>query len=802
MYCWMLSSRFTVEGIGKIQLPLSRAGVQTLVNAIHLTSLGEGDENNAWELAAKHVSFADGDLWRATLNDIVDKVHERPARSKDHSATLLIFLPTAHNGGSTHISLAGQTRKFDTHSHSATRFQFLAWFNETVWKVNPITTGVRLVLVYKLSITNDIGDKISYGVPSYATAAKLDSMLQMWNADNKKCVMPHMLAYKLEHLYGPNDIYDDLRGCDAARVYALRSSCEKAGYKILLGVLKKTIACLVRIKHTDARGHEMMGTFPDIDDSRIKEYHHTIAQVQDPTGRVVLARSIIHAHEIAQSNPFASKPDDGEFSPADGYSDDYSTEETDDMSALWEVEHQYNASIVLLIPPCNFPVWKVRSWFISPYTSNAEAIKEYLDLQLLAAQGWTGISQPDPDLSQICEQLLAHDKASKLNNPTNISCAPSVPFKALEKIAIIALEYDQSHLFRQACVQILQSTHRVVLCRRAHNLMRLLAQNLLQTANFDKVDFWVSLHRNAMQKIDASDAIMTAFGEAKKNKGLFGSLPDIRPWQAKWFREICAQFEPTADLGAEELARLLHIRESIEDTAPGFGTRSLLRQQSENLRRSFFVCDVILQLLKRTDSHDSSLLDRHVRTLAFAVVEAGGSESCDPYKFYKFVDLGTKVKPHTLALLIPILTPLVDDIPCILTFLYQAAQLPVWNSPEFSSIFQRKILEPAIARISYSKIHNQSASGGGTAFTDDTIRTCVRNAVQNTGISIAELKLFIERLRACALAPCFPALFCRLNELNELDLVQLRTEFSTAEWDELQKLSAKDLQDETSQNET
>ena len=129
--------------------------------------------------------------------------------------TLVISLPSEHEGGDIKVSHHGNTKTYTTAAHSAYQYQYIAWFDlliplllivpderryaDVMHEVRPVTSGYRLVVVYNLV-------QISPGLTHSAARLfsennKLDKMLAAWHRGVKKGneSAPAFLAYALDH---------------------------------------------------------------------------------------------------------------------------------------------------------------------------------------------------------------------------------------------------------------------------------------------------------------------------------------------------------------------------------------------------------------------------------------------------------------------------------------------------------------------------------------------------------------------------------------------------------------------------
>jgi len=69
-------------------------------------------------------------------------------------ATLVVNLPSAHEGGELIISHAGQSQRYSFADSSLFAPRFVAFYADCYHEVKPITSGYRLCLVYNLAIAN------------------------------------------------------------------------------------------------------------------------------------------------------------------------------------------------------------------------------------------------------------------------------------------------------------------------------------------------------------------------------------------------------------------------------------------------------------------------------------------------------------------------------------------------------------------------------------------------------------------------------------------------------------------------
>lgn len=171
--------------------------------------------------------------------------------------SLVISLPSKHEGGDIKVSHRGETKTFTTAAHSAYQYQYIAWFDhqspllvivsderryaDVMHEVRPVTSGYRLVVVYNL-VRNSPGS-----TPSAARLSseknKLEKVLAAWHRGVRKgneCA-PAFLAYALDHEYTEASLrLDSLKGLDKVKADCLAQSCSQTDVGIYLASCEKT----------------------------------------------------------------------------------------------------------------------------------------------------------------------------------------------------------------------------------------------------------------------------------------------------------------------------------------------------------------------------------------------------------------------------------------------------------------------------------------------------------------------------------------------------------------------------------
>lgn len=163
------------------------------------------------------------------------KRHKDSEKAPGMVGTLVICLPSKHEGGDVYLSHAGKTRVFATSKPSTFDLTALAWYSDVTHEIKEISSGYRLVLTY--NIIQDAGSKTSAGF-FVQQQDHLQSWITRWRGAFPKVTK---LVYRLEHKYSKNGLsLRQLKGSDAGRVQSLYDLCTRNGFYLFLARLTKT----------------------------------------------------------------------------------------------------------------------------------------------------------------------------------------------------------------------------------------------------------------------------------------------------------------------------------------------------------------------------------------------------------------------------------------------------------------------------------------------------------------------------------------------------------------------------------
>ncbi|KAK6954149.1 hypothetical protein Daesc_004111 [Daldinia eschscholtzii] len=251
-----------------IPLPLVPRDAETIRNASRQAPFGKGDKTvvdtsvrNTWELDHTQFSVANP-AWKAYIASLLEdaarnlamsEVRAEPyklllyeegsffKRHKDSEkvpgmvGTLVICLPSKHEGGSVHLSHIGKKYVFETDKTSAFGLTSLSWFSDVTHEIKPLTSGYRLVLTYNIIHTGH--RQISASIVG-KQLERLRSVLLKWQSN---LPFREKLVYVLEHKYTKSSLkLSNLKGRDRAICKSLYEVGLSCGFTIFLARMTRT----------------------------------------------------------------------------------------------------------------------------------------------------------------------------------------------------------------------------------------------------------------------------------------------------------------------------------------------------------------------------------------------------------------------------------------------------------------------------------------------------------------------------------------------------------------------------------
>lgn len=379
-----------IEGIGLVGLPLDKRQVTALKKKARQAPYGKGTQTvvdtkvrRVWEIDAEEILFGNSQ-WETVLKEAVDKTQDelglkdekleahfyklliyekggfflphRDGEKLDRMvATLVIVLPSTHQGGELVIRHDQKEVSVDFSAKSSFNTQFAAFFADCEHEVRPVTSGVRLALVYNLTISKttkaikapSIGDQIT----------KATAVLSQWKDKLlTKPVMdsqatPSKLAVILDHKYSEAGLSQEaLKGIDRTRAETLFAAAKAADCDAFLALVTYWVSGSPEetgYSNYGRRRRRGYGWNHDEDEDEVNE--HVMDEVYETSltaehftdsddFKLTFGKIPIQEIEIVSKKPISDgKPDQEEY---EGYTG----------NAGMSLEHWYHRAAILVWP--------------------------------------------------------------------------------------------------------------------------------------------------------------------------------------------------------------------------------------------------------------------------------------------------------------------------------------------------------------------------------------------------------------------------------------------------------------------
>lgn len=256
-----------VQGVGEIGVPVQPAQAQQLMQQAVLAPYGRGEETivdpavrRVWQIEPAQCSLHNP-AWQTFMAGIVDTVKQdfgiddevqwhlyklliyeqgsffAPHRDSEKAdgmfATLVICLPSRHQGGSLIVSHDGQSKTIDCSGEEAAyNVQYAAFYTDCQHEITPVTSGYRVCLIYNLTIAQRQQQPTA---PRHGTSVEqVATLLTQIFADPQQ----DKIAIALEHEYSEAGLSPTtLKGADRSRLAVLERAADRLGYQLYLALM-------------------------------------------------------------------------------------------------------------------------------------------------------------------------------------------------------------------------------------------------------------------------------------------------------------------------------------------------------------------------------------------------------------------------------------------------------------------------------------------------------------------------------------------------------------------------------------
>jgi hypothetical protein len=259
-----------VEGLGPVGLPLTPRVARELIKHCHQAPYGKGEQTlvdtkvrRVWRMEPDHFQLKNPD-WNKVIGGIVAKVQEelglesqkleshlydlllyekggfflphRDGEKLDRMvATLVVVLPSSHEGGELIVRHDGQEQTIDFGGPSGDAFHihYAAFYADCEHEVRPLKKGYRLCLVYNLTLAKS--KKMLAAPRDSEYIEKIAPLIRKWSDDEEAT---EKLAITLDHQYTQEGLsWGALKGTDRVKARVLAEAARQAGCKAYLALL-------------------------------------------------------------------------------------------------------------------------------------------------------------------------------------------------------------------------------------------------------------------------------------------------------------------------------------------------------------------------------------------------------------------------------------------------------------------------------------------------------------------------------------------------------------------------------------
>ena len=161
--------------------------------------------------------------------------HRDTEKTEGMFGTLVIVLPSSHQGGELIVRHAGHATKIDMSNTEISSLSFAAFYADCEHEVLPIREGSRVCLIYNL-IQKSQKQQPSLSVPLYDT--EIDKAAKIIEKTLTEDLIPIKIAWLLEHQYTPAALsFKTLKSRDAALAQVLSQAATRVGCVAHLGIV-------------------------------------------------------------------------------------------------------------------------------------------------------------------------------------------------------------------------------------------------------------------------------------------------------------------------------------------------------------------------------------------------------------------------------------------------------------------------------------------------------------------------------------------------------------------------------------
>jgi predicted 2-oxoglutarate/Fe(II)-dependent dioxygenase YbiX len=227
-----LSPGLKIKDVGMLSMPILPAQAQALIQVSEQAPYGRGEDTvvdtqirQVWQISAENFTITNTEWLDALQKSIQEMarqlglegckinfeaykllVYEKDSFFVSHRdtekipnmfATLVINLPSIHEGGELIVSHGGKTQTYCFAENDGLHPDFVTFYADCYHEVKPVTSGYRICLIYNLAIANRKQQPSL--VEQIEISQQIKYCLQEWQQQATR--EPPMLTYLLQHSY-------------------------------------------------------------------------------------------------------------------------------------------------------------------------------------------------------------------------------------------------------------------------------------------------------------------------------------------------------------------------------------------------------------------------------------------------------------------------------------------------------------------------------------------------------------------------------------------------------------------------
>ncbi|KAK0102673.1 hypothetical protein ONS95_006275 [Cadophora gregata] len=379
-------------------------------------------------------------------------------------ATICITLPSQHSGGEVTVTQGREKKSFDFSQYSKSEESWIAWFVDVKYETDPILTGRRIFLQYKLVHTTNNSTILEEKAKSNAQNSQIHDLFSSWKDTFHIEHHPKILGYVFEHRYLRFWGCYTLEGQDYHIVSHLRDSCEEYGLSLYIAELEIKVSGVcddndgpATLENGEEAETEHVGfhTFAEQLDR-----HTVLRRIYDPNGNEIDRCLDFNEECLMQEYSFVDVRPDEEYVDLDEEGDPI----FDDSGAIL-LHHIYRRTIALIMPKSHQVEFRINPYLDSASQSYQQAERgtrrpKEVDSLIEELYGDLAQSPGDPGilhgLEQICKLVIRRSHDLKISETPHLRTewhtkdTPFFPEKTRNRILSTCVDIGNKELFLEA----------------------------------------------------------------------------------------------------------------------------------------------------------------------------------------------------------------------------------------------------------------------------------------------------------------------------------------------------------------